>query len=531
MMLYTRTKNKNKTKTTTMSCFRTFDGDDDHKSGVVSASLGAPTFFYSSYTGKVVAKAAAIGGGQVALAGMSEGIAVKVIDAKKYRLNPDVEYPIKSLEQLPAQVVHVNDNVMAFYYTMRLRNIQDSSFDHTKHISSLSVPTPEQQRVFCQKYNIDNNLLTRVLSTGSVASMDKLYNSVIAVNAGVDCLFNGQEMMIFLKEVFGHSGVGTPNNTLIVVNGADVDNAYFTGEYLVIGGGRSLFNSMAAPDVMAHEGGHGVVMKLANLVYQGESGALNEHFADVIGVVYEFWLYRKYNANDNPNDDLIGESDWVLGEDEKRTMPWLRNFEDPTNAKMPQPKYYKGQHWEFGSRDNGGVHINSGVPNHCFFLAATSPYGLMSAAQLWYKCLTNLKSRSNMSDFARELMSLSGNNQHIQQALFGVGLWKTAPTPAPDTKPQPDPTPTPDTKPKPDPKPSTDVILLPKFAEQMVMVPKPLWDILIANQKTAVTPNTTNTTTSTSTGDNNNDNSTATTTDVTDVIATNVTDDEENTLP
>ena len=105
---------------------------------------------------------------------------------------------------------------------------------------------------------------------------------------------------------------------------------------------------------------HGVVEKTANLEYQDESGALNESFADVFGA-------------------MIDRDDWKMGEDvmQPGVNPnnALRDLQDPhngvsSNSSWWQPKHTDEQYTQ--SDDNGGVHINSGIPNHAFYLFAVS---------------------------------------------------------------------------------------------------------------------------------------------------------------
>ena len=87
-------------------------------------------------------------------------------------------------------------------------------------------------------------------------------------------------------------------------------------------------------------------------------------------------MYRKYNRNENKTDDIDGQFDWLMGEDVGKGMKYLRNMRNPHAAEHPQPKKYKGQYWvhENGpptqQNDQNGVHSNSGVLNHCFYLFA-----------------------------------------------------------------------------------------------------------------------------------------------------------------
>lgn len=121
-------------------------------------------------------------------------------------------------------------------------------------------------------------------------------------------------------------------------------------------------------DVIVHEFTHGVTAATSNLVYFRESGALNESFSDVMAVVAEFLF--------EPQGSGYGQSDWFIGEDifrgplplcDNPSARALRSFADPEGGGCDyQPSHYANRY--LGSEDNGGVHINSGIPNHAFYL-------------------------------------------------------------------------------------------------------------------------------------------------------------------
>jgi bacillolysin len=115
-------------------------------------------------------------------------------------------------------------------------------------------------------------------------------------------------------------------------------------------------------DVAAHELAHGVTESSSNLIYMNESGALNESFSDIMGTAVEFYF--------QPVGAGVGQADFLLAEDSIRTpsgagLQGLRSMISPTA--FGDPDHYSIRFT--GSDDNGGVHINSGIPNHAFFLA------------------------------------------------------------------------------------------------------------------------------------------------------------------
>jgi thermolysin len=136
-------------------------------------------------------------------------------------------------------------------------------------------------------------------------------------------------------------------------------NGFPTGYTL---GGRHYTYFAGALDIVAHELTHGVTTSTSNLIYQDESGALNESFSDVIGTSVEFYYH--------PQGDGKGRADYVLGEDistgvARGEIDGDRSMANP--AAHDHPDHYSRRFR--GTEDNGGVHINSSIPNHAFYLA------------------------------------------------------------------------------------------------------------------------------------------------------------------
>ncbi len=223
----------------------------------------------------------------------------------------------------------------------------------------------------------------------------------------------------------------------------DYDNAFWDGQQMVFGDGDGvLFRSFTdAPDVIGHELAHGLTQYTAGLVYVGQSGALNESISDVFGVLTTQYL-RQQRAD---------EADWLVGAGlftERVQGVALRSmkapgtaYDDPTLGKDPQPAhfadYVKLAHDE--AHDNGGVHINSGIPNHTFYLVATSLGGFAweRAGQIWFDALTKggLPKDASFADFATATLAAArdryGASSPEAEAVAGgwakVGLPVAAP--------------------------------------------------------------------------------------------------------
>ena len=195
------------------------------------------------------------------------------------------------------------------------------------------------------------------------------------------------------------------------------DNAFWDGEQMVYGDGDGdLFNRFTiAIDVMGHELTHGITQFEAKLNYSQQPGALNESMSDVFGS-----LVKQYSLGQGAT-----EADWLIGAGllaagvkgvALRSMKAPGTaYDDPVLGKDPQPAHMKD--YVNTVSDNGGVHINSGIPNHAFYVAATQIGGKAweKAGQIWYVTLRDkLTSSSNFQECANQTFQVAG-------ALFGAG--------------------------------------------------------------------------------------------------------------
>lgn len=207
----------------------------------------------------------------------------------------------------------------------------------------------------------------------------------------------------FYWEVFGRDSIDDRGMPLIgtVHYGRDYDNAFWNGAQMVFGDGDGdLFRRFtAAPEVVAHELTHGVIERDVGLVYADQSGALNESLADVFGVVV-----KQYHAGQTAQ-----EADWLIGAallTDRVQGRALRSMEapgtaydDPVLGRDPQPGHMRD--FVDTQADNGGVHINSGIPNRAFYLAAVAleAPAWESVAPVWYAAMRD-DALSRESDFA-----------------------------------------------------------------------------------------------------------------------------------
>lgn len=185
----------------------------------------------------------------------------------------------------------------------------------------------------------------------------------------------------------------------------DYDNAFWDGQRMVFGDGDGeLFNRFTiALDVIGHELTHGVTEVEAGLAYWQQSGALNESFSDAFGCLVK---QRHLGQTAEQADWLIGAG--LLAEGVEGVA--LRSMKAPGTAykdhvlgEDDQPAHMSG--YVHTALDNGGVHTNSGIPNHAFYLAATAigGYAWEKAGRIWFSALQDPRMRptTRFRGFAR----------------------------------------------------------------------------------------------------------------------------------
>ncbi|MDN7241011.1 M4 family metallopeptidase [Planococcus sp. N028] len=226
---------------------------------------------------------------------------------------------------------------------------------------------------------------------------DNVYNAAYD-GAAVDAHTYAAQTFDYYKNEHNRNSYDGNNAQLIstVHYGRSYNNAFWNGTQMVYGDGDgSTFIPLSgALDVIAHELTHAVTDTTADLIYQNESGAINESISDIFGTLVE------YHANNKP--------DWLIGEDVYTPSvagDALRSMADPTlNG---DPDHYSKRY--VGTGDNGGVHINSGISNKAAYLLANggTHYGVTVAAigndktaDIFYRTLTQyLTPSSNYSHY------------------------------------------------------------------------------------------------------------------------------------
>src|SRR5919106_3226662 len=231
----------------------------------------------------------------------------------------------------------------------------------------------------------------------------------------------------FFRDIFKRNSIDTRGMKLdsTVHYGEDYNNAFWNGTQMVYGDGDGeIFQRFTKSiDVIGHELSHGVTQYEAALEYEGQGGALNESFSDVFGSLVKQYFFKQ----------KVDKADWLIGSGlftRKVKGIALRSmkepgtaYDDPTIGKDPQPGHMKD--YVNTTSDNGGVHINSGIPNRAFYLTAIDlgGYAWQKAGRIWYITITQkLREDSNFQKAAKSTYEVAtdmyGTDSEEQKAVL-----------------------------------------------------------------------------------------------------------------
>jgi Zn-dependent metalloprotease len=177
--------------------------------------------------------------------------------------------------------------------------------------------------------------------------------------AALDAHWGAEMTYDYFSQFFNRESYDDASSKLIsyVHYDNNYSNAYWNGQFMTYGDGSGNNNPFSGLDVCGHEFTHGVTQFSAGLIYQNEPGALNESFSDIFGNSIEFWA----RAND---------ASWGIGDD-------IGAFRSMANPQVFfNPDTYLGTYWATNGGDNGGVHTNSGVQNHWYYLLSDGGSGV-----------------------------------------------------------------------------------------------------------------------------------------------------------
>lgn len=312
-----------------------------------------------------------------------------------------------------------------------------------------NAPIPNTNSITIKTYTASNN---KTLPGKIMSDTDNTWNDP----PGVDAHFYGNYVFDFYKTNFSNfswfvgSGFDASGGLLSTVHyddtpndGKGYENAFWNGTQMVYGDGADTFFPFSgALDVVAHEITHGVTEAINNLIYSQESGALNESWSDVMG------MFASLDYGDDLPYLMAEEIMKIATIPGKEAYYALRRLDDPPfrtdsyseNDYNPndalgswgQPEHTSEQ-YHAASRpwtDNGGVHVNSGIPNKAAYLITTNAsVGTEKAKQIYYYAMFYLSSNSQFVD-ARDAVEqatidLYGRGAElvaVQSAFNAVGI-------------------------------------------------------------------------------------------------------------
>lgn len=252
---------------------------------------------------------------------------------------------------------------------------------------------------------------TKARFEGDAATGDTVVDNAYTFHGGVKD---------FLAKVVKRNSIDDQGMALVgtVHYGRKYNNAFWNGSQMTYGDGDGeLFSTFVIDDVVGHEMAHGVTEKTSGLIYQGQSGALNEHFSDVVGV-----LCRQFRLGLSADKDswLVGPGLWTKKVNGRALRDMLNPgtaYDDKAVGKDPQPANMKDLYT--GWSDNGGVHINSGIPNRVFanFARAVGGNAWERPFEIWYATNCGANRVGSKADFKAFALKTLENCKSLHPTL------------------------------------------------------------------------------------------------------------------
>lgn len=241
------------------------------------------------------------------------------------------------------------------------------------------------------------------------------YNNTNKDNGALDAHWGAEKTYDYWSAVHGRNSYDNAGAIIksYVHYSSAYDNAYWNGSVMTYGDGSgTYFDILTAIDVAGHEIGHAVCTYTANLAYQKESGAMNEAFSDIWGACIE------YNAAPT-------KSTWLIGEDIERRSGHL-SLRSMSNPKTEgQPDTYGGTYWvnvsctPTSSNDYCGVHTNSGVLNHWFYILSVGKSGTNDIGSAYNVTGITIEKAAKIA-YRLESVYLTANSTYANARTSGI---------------------------------------------------------------------------------------------------------------
>ncbi|WP_418642370.1 M4 family metallopeptidase [Vibrio chaetopteri] len=240
-----------------------------------------------------------------------------------------LQFTAKSFTKWCNENAEVGDDV-----SVNLNTILEQSF----YPLYKSDTTADAEKLTAKMEQVSRYLASLQIFTLNVNGQQHIDNNILAITS--------------------HHFFGMPNCT------GNEPNAFFT-EQVINSKIRPIIllqeNMLEDGDILVHELTHGIITRTSNLAYQDEPGALNESIADIMAIYFKYWAHKEGLSTK--------ENDWTLYINGKP----LRSFKDPKSVNPNHPKHYRERYQ--GPKDHGGVHINSNILNHMFYLLSEGGKG------------------------------------------------------------------------------------------------------------------------------------------------------------
>lgn len=314
-----------------------------------------------------------------------------------------------------ATATDLNGKVQSFRVYQHTDNVHYMVFD-LPNFSQAKSQLPDNPSGGALTISARNNDLTQDVQLGHVTSANNVWGDPSSVSAHS----NAKVTYDYYKNTHNRNAIDDKDESIVSIihvteNNQPMDNAFWNGRVMAYGDGNQAFTPLAGGlDVAGHEMTHGVIEHSANLIYQNQSGALNESFADVFGL-------------------MVDREDFLIGEDIARPQfgVALRDMLNPSNSNVvsPQPAHMNQFQQLPLSQDNGGVHANSGIPNRAAALLIQE-IGREKVEKIYYRALTNYLTRNSNFIDCRNAVLQAAKDLHgdgteaaaVRESFAAVGI-------------------------------------------------------------------------------------------------------------
>ncbi len=303
---------------------------------------------------------------------------------RNYRLSYQLQvYAIRSLQHVKLYVDAQNRAIIN-----ELPQLYDSDSLATGEINydacmdTVEFHTEHHEDAEIDFFTLNNSLGSGISTSNGIDNYPPFIdgnNHWSSNKTAIDIHWAMEQTYFYFLNQHNLDSLGSDNEILGVAHAANNCNASWNGQWAKFGDGGIKCNPVTSPDIVAHELTHRVIQHSANLIYEKESGALNESFSDIFGVLVHFEADSEC-------------ANWVIGDEVKTFNNAPLGFRDMSNPKaFSHPDTYLGNCWNPTNssctpntsctnysncgKDKYGVHINSGVQNYWFYLLSEGGNG------------------------------------------------------------------------------------------------------------------------------------------------------------